>query len=199
MAKKKGAALDNADSFSAAARRLLDEGKPNSALGMLRLAVNEVLLATYWQHGILPRSQNRTVYLLRRNCAKLGSDALYKAFIRIYGVDVPAPVLKAKLPEARDELYSICAASWGESSRDFLEKAVDGELEWGYESSIVYVYEFCVHILQRRRIEEGYYDTAEFTNEYPHLAPYLGFDTLTADAVRTLLKLYENARGEVAG
>lgn len=71
-AKNQKDAIQKADAYLKTVQKLLDGGKYKSALAMLRLAVNELLLAFYWHHGILPRSQNRTVYLLKKQSPLLG-------------------------------------------------------------------------------------------------------------------------------
>lgn len=52
----------------------------------------------------------------------------------------------------------------------FLQNAVDYNLEWGYDKSILYVYKWCVHLLQTGKLEEtDVYDHEQFKADYPKL------------------------------
>ena len=194
---KQGQAEGSADERFEIAVKLTKQGNYNSALGQLRLAVNELLLAYYWHYSILPRSQNRTVYLLKKQSDKIGSDALYRTFTDIFGVSGTKNQMKANLLLAKADILNIVRSSWGDTAPEFLERACDGQLEWGYETSIVYVYKWCVHILQSTSMEEGLYDKPEFAIDHTALHTFLGFNELTEEKIYSMLNHYENVRSEL--
>ncbi len=194
-ALKEGEALKNADDNYRLYQTLLAGGKRASALAALRLAVNELLLATYWRYKILPRSQNRTLYLLRRNCQNIiGSMALYQAFREIYGAAASVQKNRALLNAAKPALFEVYANAWGDTAPEFLEKACDGRLEWGHADSIVYVHKYCVHVLQAAKMKEGYYDTPEYAAKGEALSRFMGFEGLSDDKLADLAEKYEAAR-----
>ncbi len=194
-ALKESESLEKTDANYALFQKLLSGGKPNSALAALQLAVNELLLATYWHYGILPRSQNRTLYLLHKNCReKIGDMALYEAFRDIYGASAPVQKNRAMLNAAKPALFEVYSGAWGESAPEFLEKACDGRLEWGHADSIVYVHKYCVHALQAQKIAEGFYDSAAFAEKGAALRGFLGFDGLTKEKLEALAEKYVKAR-----
>jgi len=77
---KANEALLHAGNKLAQAKKLIKEGNFKTALSHLRLGLNDMLLGTYWANGILPRSQSRTIHLLKKNSAILGHNKLYHAF-----------------------------------------------------------------------------------------------------------------------
>ncbi|MFB9273842.1 hypothetical protein [Cohnella cellulosilytica] len=187
---KKREAKQRADERYGIASRLLEENKSGSALAALRLAVNELMLAYYWQHDILPRSQNRTVYLLQRHSRKLGSDELFRLFTEVYGLTGSKAKMKEELLAAKNDLFSIASAAWGRNTPDFLEKACDGQLEWGYESSILYVHKWCVHTIHFAELSQAIYDLPDFARQHPDLSRFLGFDRVDAKQVSAWMEDY---------
>lgn len=199
VALREREALERADANYGLYQGLLEDGRPNSALAALRLAVNELLLGAYWHYNILPRSQNRTLYLLRKNCRdKIGSMALYEAFRDIYGVGASVPKKREMLADAKPELFAIYAGAWGESAPEFLEKACDGKLEWGHADSIVYVHKYCVHVLLAKKMAEGFYDSAEFAEKGVAIRRFLGFDGLSRGALEAMAEKYLGVRSTLA-
>lgn len=91
---------------------MLSGGLPNTAFAHLRLASNDLLLAHYWHYHILPRSQNRTVYLLKQNAQRFGFVDFYHTFIPIFGLNQPLPAMKQGLFQARSEIYQVANAGW---------------------------------------------------------------------------------------
>ena len=187
---KKREAKQRADERYGIAIRLLEEGSPASAHASLRLAVNELMLAYYWQHDILPRSQNRTVYLLKRHSRKLGSFDLYRLFTEVYGLTGNKAQMKEELFAAKNDLFSIASAAWGRNAPEFLEKACDGQLEWGYESSILYVHKWCVHTIHFTELTQAIYDRPEFARQRPELTRFLGFDRTDEEQVSAWMEDY---------
>lgn len=196
---KQEKAANNADEKYELAVRLLQEGNHKSALGSLRLAVNELLLAYYWHNGILPRSQNRTVYLLKKQSPQLGGDALYKAFTTIFGVLDSKARMKQDLLKAKSDVFEITRSAWGDNTPEFLEKACDGQLEWGYESSILYVYKWCIHSIHSKEMAGGVYDRTEFARDRPALHRFLGFEYTSPEQVSNWLIDYKNVRNKLTG
>ena len=191
---KKDEALARAGRHYSDAQKLLEDGRPQSARGALCVAVNALLIAYYWQHGILLRSQNRTVYLLKRQAKLIDGGELCAAFTAIYGVDKSPPRLKAEFLEAKEDLMEAFRGIWGESGAEFLENACDGNLEWGYESSIIYVYKYCFYSRIYNQVLDGTYDDAAFRAEHPALCRFLCADETDEQYAARLIALYEGAR-----
>ncbi|OXS54732.1 hypothetical protein B1A99_25745 [Cohnella sp. CIP 111063] len=194
---KQEEALARADERYDIAESLLEQGRGNSALAALRLAVNELMLAFYWQHGILPRSQNRTVYLLKRHTPKLGSPDLYVLFTKVFGVTDHPARMKLELLAAKNDVFDVTKAAWGRNVPEFLEKACDGQLKWGHGSSILYVYKWCLHTIHFSELAQGLYDRPEFAERHPDLAVFLGFDRTDAAQVSTWAEDYSRLRSEL--
>ena len=191
---KESESLGHADGRYEQAKSLFEKGNFNTALSHLRIAINALLLAYYWHYSILPRSQNRTVYFLKKNSAKIGHDVLYNAFVDIFCLNKTLGEMQNALASAKPEIFSVSKA-WGESAPDFLEKAVDINLEWGYPKSITYVYKWCMHILQCSDLcTEDYCDTTEYKNKYPNLYEFLDFSTINMSDLEKMLAQYQDAR-----
>ena len=187
-------ALEKADLRYEKAINFRDSGSVNTSLANLRMAVNELLLAYYWHYGILPRSQNRTVYLLKKNSKIIGNDILYNAFVDIFCLKKQLNEMKIKLGAAKEEIRKV-SKTWGDGAFEFLEKAVDIDLEWGYRQSITYVYKWCMHLLHIGDIKTGdYCDSKDFINEFPNLNVFLDFDGLTKSKLRHMMEQYLRAR-----
>ncbi|WP_139995135.1 nucleotidyltransferase domain-containing protein [Paenibacillus paridis] len=197
-AKKREQALESVDQRYALAESMLSGGFPNTALAHLRLASNDLLLAYYWHYLILPRSQNRTVYLLKQNAERFGFVDFYHTFIHIFGLNQPLPAMKQDLFQAQNEIYQVANTGWGSNAVLFLQNAVDHNLEWGYDKSILYVYKWCVHLLQTGKLEErDVYDHEQFKADYPKLFPFLDFDKWTSEEIRGLFDRFYEARSKL--
>jgi hypothetical protein len=191
-------ALRHADVRLGRAKELLKLGRARTAAAHLRIGLNDLVLATYWQHRMLPRSQNRTEYFLKKNIAVFGHDHLYKAFIRTFCLDQPLTRMKEYLFQSRGEIHSLAETLWGSNSSEFFQKAVDGNLEWGYEKSILYVYKYCVHRMQCSDLMEGdVYDRDSYQEQYSHLYRFLDMEELGRQEVEDMVSLFEKAKLEV--
>ncbi|WP_141504848.1 nucleotidyltransferase domain-containing protein [Paenibacillus luteus] len=198
-AKKREQALQSVDQRYALAESLLSGGFPNTALAHLRLASNDLLLAYYWHNHILPRSQNRTVYLLKQNAERFGFVDFYNTFLQIFGLNQPLPAMKQSLFQSQSEIYQLANAGWGSNSVLFLQNAVDQNLEWGYDKSILYVYKWCVHLLKSGKLEDkNVYDHKQFEADYPKLYQFLDFDKMTSEEIRGLFDRFHDARSKLA-
>ena len=191
---KRNEAQNRANKHFADAEMLLAYGKPRSALGALSVAVNALLIAYYWQHGILLRSQNRTVYLLKKQAHLINGNALCKAFTDIYGVDIPTAKMKARFINAKTDLLAFFRTIWGESGAEFLENACDGKLEWGYESSIVYVYKYCFYSRLYEQVLAGAFDDKAYQAKHLNLCCFLGTDETDTARMAELIALYNEAQ-----
>ncbi|MCS7464418.1 nucleotidyltransferase domain-containing protein [Paenibacillus doosanensis] len=200
-ALKQEEALQQADLRLGDARELAEAGEVGGAAGHLRIGLNFLLLASYWHYRILPRSQNRTIYFLKKNSEAPGRTQLrplYDLFVEAFGLNRPHKELKERLLQAQSAIFAIAEASWGSNTPVFLEHAVDGNLEWGHDRSIVYVYKYCVHRMQLSGGRRNPYDTAEFAESYPQLHRFLDFGDITADEVHRWIKQYAEIRSRLA-
>ncbi|WP_284646608.1 hypothetical protein [Paenibacillus silviterrae] len=190
-------ALRQADTRLDRAKELLGEGRFRTAAAHLRIGLNDLILAAYWQHGMLPRSQNRTEYFLKKNIRVFGHDQLYKAFIRAFCLDQPLAQMKERLLQAKREIHSLAETLWGSNSPQFFQQAVDGNLEWGYDKSILYVYKYCVHRMQCSSLQEAeVYDRESYNEQYGRLYRFLDLEELGPRDVKEMVRLYEAARGK---
>lgn len=186
--------LTAADNRFSIAKEAVSAGYFRTGLGHMRLAVNDLLLAYYWHHHIFPRSQNRTVHFLNKNCKVIGHDKLYQAFKLLYCLNEPLARMKASLLRAQDELYDLTEKMWGTGAPDFLHKAVDSQLAWGYPKSSIFVYKWCVHLLQCGEQVIDIYDQDSYRKESPHLYQFLDMEGMTAEKVGHMIVSYEEAR-----
>ena len=146
-------------------KSFMKKGYYKTSLAHIRIGINELLLAYYWHYNILPRSQNRTVYLLKKNSKIIGHEKLYEAFVTIFCLDKTSTYMKERLLKAKNDIKKV-SEIWGSNAPEFLEKACDGNLEWGYPKSIIYVYKWCMHILQCNDLtQEDIYDKQNFQSE----------------------------------
>ncbi|GLX68462.1 nucleotidyltransferase domain-containing protein [Paenibacillus glycanilyticus] len=188
---KRDNSLTAADQRYKQAMELLDSENDITALAHLRLGMNDLLLAYYWHYNILPRSQNRTIYLLKQNAKKFGFESFYKAFIQLFCLKNPLPEMKKRLFQAQPAIYHLAQSGWGSNSVPFLQNAVDQNLEWGYETSILYVYKWCVHLLQSSDNENQEIMNREFfCLSNPELYRFLDYDKVTKDNIRDMAALY---------
>ncbi len=93
--------LEGFDRELAVAQADLAANKPLTALAQLRSAFNHLILAFYWRHEVLPRSQNRTEAMLRMHCRRLGETDFYELFLRVYGLELPARQARELLASCR--------------------------------------------------------------------------------------------------
>ncbi|WP_028548853.1 hypothetical protein [Paenibacillus sp. UNC451MF] len=193
---KEEEALKQADTKLLKAKEHIAIGNYKTAAAHLRIGLNFLLLAYYWHHHIFPRSQNRTVYFLRKNSRIIGHTKLYDAFIRAFCLDQPGNRLKEGLWSAQPDIFKLSGASWGSNSSVFLKNAVDGNLEWGHNQSIVYVYKYCVHRMHGHDSHpEDLYDQPEFAEQFPELHHFLDMDTMTLEDVKDWISMFEESRG----
>lgn len=186
--------LNNVDKRIGIARELLDKGYYKTSLGHIRISMNELLLAFYWHHNILPRSQNRTEYFLRKNSKVIGQDILYKIFMKVFCLDKSHKYMKKSLQKAKSDIDKV-AEFWGSNAKEFLEKACDGSLEWGYPKSITYVYKYCMHKLQcKELIPENVYDNESYKSEFENLYEFLDLNAINQETVISILNEFEDVR-----
>lgn len=192
---KSAEALRQADARLERAKELLGQGRFRTAAAHLRIGLNDLVLATYWRHRMLPRSQNRTEYFLKKHIGVFGQDHLYKAFIRIFCLDRPLAEMKERLFLAREEIHLLAETLWGSQSPQFLQQAVDGNLEWGYEKSILYVYKYCVHRMQCQGLQEDdVYDRESYREGFGRLYRFLDLEEMGQQEVQDMVRLFEKAR-----
>ncbi|KRF10056.1 hypothetical protein ASG89_00460 [Paenibacillus sp. Soil766] len=196
---KVGEELRRANERLNKAKELVQSGHFRTALAHLRIGLNHLILATYWQHRQLPRSQNRTEYFLRKYIGLFGHDHLYQAFIRTYGLDQPISHMKLLFNEAKRDIHSLADFHWGSNTSQFLQEAVDGNLAWGYEKSILYVNKFCVHVMQclGPDAEENVYDREANAQRYGRLYRFLNMDQVDQEQVQEMVRLFEKAKEKV--
>ncbi|MFC0212966.1 hypothetical protein ACFFK0_10960 [Paenibacillus chartarius] len=196
---KVGESLRRADDRLAKAKTLLQRRHVRTSLAQLRIGLNDLILATYWQHGMLPRSQNRTEYFLRKHISLFGHEHLYKAFIRTFCLDQPLSRMKLLFRAAKPDIYSVADSTWGGSTSQFLQEAVDGNLEWGHEKSILYVNKYCIHVMQclAQAAEENVYDQEAYVQRYGELYRFLDMDQVDHEQVEEMVRMFEKAREQV--
>ncbi|WP_144027860.1 nucleotidyltransferase domain-containing protein [Paenibacillus sp. 32352] len=195
---KEKEALKQADAKLDKAREQVARGNYRTAAAHLRVGLNFLLLAVYWHHHILPRSQNRTIYFLHKNSQVIGNTKLYDAFIQVFGLENPRKTHKDALQNAQRDIFQLSDTSWGSNTSAFLKNAVDGNLEWGHHQSIVYVYKYCVHRMHgHESYPEDFYDRPDFARQFPELYHFLDMDTMTLDDVKQWILMFEEARGDL--
>jgi hypothetical protein len=193
VAAKRDKELVAFDREFAVARADLDEGKPLTALAQLRFAFNELILAFYWLHGILPRSQNRTDSRLRTHCRRLNRMDFYELFVDVYDLHMPAGRARRLLAECRGEVDDI-VSGFGPKAPDFFRYAVDGEFRWGETKGILAVHRLYVPwALRRFKQQEGIFDDAGWRAGHAALAEFVGLDrpdpALTGDLIERTHKI----------
>ncbi|WP_337103638.1 hypothetical protein [Paenibacillus sp. YIM B09110] len=195
---KREAALTQSDAQLAAARTRMAEGAPCTAIAHLRMGLNDLLLAYYWHHGILPRSQNRTIRLLKHNSSLIGHTYLYDAFIAIYGLDEPLSRMKKEYFGAQNDIMTLTNQSWGTDAAEFLRQAVDSKLEWGQTRSMLYVYKLCVHWMYAGQPDASdIYDQPSFREQNGGLYQFLNMDDLTTEKAWKLVSSFQAARERI--
>jgi hypothetical protein len=189
---KKRGELDRAALWLARAEKALGRGRFKTAVALARVAMNSLLLAFYWHHAIQPRSQSRTVYMLKRACRQIGDMRLHDAFCDLYDLDIGVEAARAQLAAAKPDIHKIVLA-WGSNAPAFFEKAVDGKLKWGYHKSIVTVHRYCLHLIQCREEDSHVYDDEDWQESHGPLMTFLGLDGIDAqkaqDAVGKISRL----------
>jgi hypothetical protein len=160
----------------AVAQADLEGGKPLTALAQLRFAFNELILAFYWQHCILPRSQNRTGSRLRIHCRRLGRMDFYDLFIDVYDLHMSAPRARQLLAACRREVDDI-VSGFGPQAADFFRDAVDGEFRWGETKGILTVHRLYIPwALRRFKQQEGAFDDPAWRTAHAALTEFVGLD-----------------------
>ena len=191
---KEEEALNHVDKRISISKELLEGAKYKTALAHMRIGMNDLLLAYYWHYNILPRSQNRTVYLLKQNSKIIGHYELYNAFVDVFCLSKSTSVLKNRLLMAKRDIANISEV-FGSNTKMFLENAVDGNLEWGYPKSIIYVYKFFTHLLQCYEINNvAVYDTDEFKMTCGYLHDFFDFNDVEYKTVCEMLKKMQRVR-----
>jgi predicted nucleotidyltransferase len=180
---KKRGELDRTALWLGRAEKALAKGHFKTTIALARVAMNNLLLAFYWHHTIQPRSQSRTVYMLKRTCRQIGDMRLYDAFCDLYDLDIGVETARAQLAAAKPDIHRLVLA-WGSNAPEFFEKAVDGKLEWGYHKSIVTVHRFCLHLIQCREEDSHVYDDGDWQRSHGPLTTFLGLDEIDAQRAR---------------
>lgn len=185
--KKESSVLD-AKLWCKQAKKAFSGGCYKSCVALLRLALNDLLLAFYWHNNVLPRSQTRTVYILKKLCKKINDPKFYNSFCRIYGLNLSLKQAKKRIKAAKKDIQEISRA-WGKNTAQFLEKAVDGKLEWGHYKSVLSVYRFCTHYIQLAEKKEKYiYDDLLWSKQHKDLEVFLGLEKIDKKTAQMFLK-----------
>lgn len=176
------------------AKKLMMDGNYKTALAHLRIGLNDMLLGTYWANGILPRSQNRTIHLLKKNGAILGHNKLYYAFLQIYCLSNHTEAeMKNRVFKAREDILKLAAEGWGTNASEFLRKAVDSNFEWGHPRSVVYVYKWCVHLLLGNNLQNDAIYEDFNSAAYHELNVFLDMYDIDLEQVNVMIQVYEEA------
>ncbi len=191
-------ALDAFDRESAVAQADLDARRPLTALAQLRSAFNHLILAFYWRHNILPRSQNRTATLLRMHCRRLGALDFYGLYCDVYGFDLTSVQARCLLAACRAEVSDI-VSGFGPAAADFFHHVVDGEFRWGQTKGILAVYRLYVPLCLRRfQGQEGVFDDPAWREAHGELCRFAGLDRPDAAATADLLARAQAFRARLA-
>ena len=112
-------------------------------------------------------------------------------FVDVFGLGQPVEIMKKRLQATENELYYLAEQHWDESGAAFLQQAVESRLEWGYPQSAIYVYKWCVHILDAGKMKEiDLYDQPEYRQNNKNLFEFLNFhDVELADVNRRVIAL----------
>ncbi len=194
LAAKLEIELGRFDDLFARGRQDLQTGYPLSALAGLRDAFNSLILAFYWKHGILPRSQTRTDALLRAHCRRLGQPGFYVLFRQVYALRESARSARDLLAACRDDL-ELAVDVWGPGARDFFRFAVDGGFAWGIHDSVLTVHRLCVPICVRAVPgRERAFDDPAWRRRHGALCAFLALEEQEAESVPALFARVAEAR-----
>jgi hypothetical protein len=187
-------ALAQFDSIFESGRRDLLAGYPLTALASLREAFNSLILACYWQHGMLPRSQTRTDALLRAHCRRLGKTDFYRLFQRVYALGESATCARSLIEACRGDMEHA-ADAWGPGTREFFRYAVDGNFDWGIHRSVLTVHRLCVPMTVRMvKGQERIFDDPAWREEHRALCAFLALTSAETESVQSLFGLVGEAR-----
>jgi hypothetical protein len=185
---KRDCELARFDELFEQGRQELRDGFAVSALASLRLAFNSLILAYYWQHGILPRSQNRTEVLLRAHCKRLGHPAFYQLFRDVFGLEESTKRARTLIEACRADIESAVAI-WGAEAPAFFRHAVDGNFEWGIARSILTVYRLYVpSCVRSAQGQEHVFDDDSWCDQHAALRTFLGFSGWQSGGVASLFE-----------
>jgi hypothetical protein len=194
VAAHRNAELAQFDEWFARGQVELQSGFPVSALVSLRIAFNSLILAYYWHHGILPRSQNRTDALLRAHCRRLGHPDFYHLFRDVYALRVSARRARMLIEPCRADIDAAVAV-WGVEAPAFFRYAVDGNFEWGIAGSILTVHRLCVPLYVRTvQGQEHIFDDASWSGHHAALCTFLGLSGWQPSGVTALFERTAVAR-----
>jgi hypothetical protein len=192
-------ALEAFDREAAVVQADLDAGRPLTALAQLRSAFNQLILAFYWRHNILPRSQNRTAALLRAHCRRLDAPDFYALYCDVYGFDLTAAQARRLLAACRAEVSAI-VSGFGGAAADFFYHAVDGEFRWRQTNGILAVYRLYVPLCLRRfQGQVGVFDDPAWRAERRDLCRFVGLDRPAAAATAERLARAQAVRTQLGG
>jgi hypothetical protein len=187
VSAKVARSLEGFDREFATAQADLAASKPLTALAQLRAAFNHLILAFYWRHEILPRSQNRTEAMLRMHCRRLGKMDFYALFHEVYDLDLTAAQARGLLASCRAEVNDI-VSGFGSAAADFFYYAVDGEFRWGQTKGILTVYRLYVPwCLRRFNEQDGVFDDGAWREAHRDLCRFVGLDRPDAAHTAELL------------
>lgn len=162
------------DKTLTAARDDLAARRPFAAIARARQAINHVLLALYWSHGVLPRSQNRCELLLRETCERFGRSDVHATFVDVYDLEpFDEDEARSWLRDARPDIDRI-ALAWGVGAPAFFRHACDGELAWGVGRSILAVHRLCLPQCLRAAGHAASLDDPAWRGEHASLVRLLG-------------------------
>lgn len=121
----------------------------------------------------------------------------------VYGAVPRTGYIHARVPHsdiqsAQRDIFQLSDVSWGSNTSTFLKNAVDGNLEWGHNQSIVCVNKYCVHRMHGQESHpEDLYDQQAFAEQFPELYHFLDMDTMTLEDVGQWIARFEEARQEL--
>jgi predicted nucleotidyltransferase len=191
-------ALEAFDREATVAQADLDAGRPLTALAQLRAAFNQLILAFYWRHNILPRSQNRTASLLRAHCRRLDALDFYALYCDVYGFELTAAQARRLLAACRTKVSAI-VSGFGPAAADFFYHAVDGEFRWRQTRGILAVYRLYVPLCLRRfQGQTGAFDDPAWRAGHGDLCRFVGLDRPDAAATAELLARAQAFRARLA-
>ena len=170
------------------ARAMLAAGRPRAALSRARYATNDAILAMYWLHGELPRSQNRTDSRLRWLCHKYNCMPFYDLYREVFGLSNTRHATRVAWPRVRDEVLEITRL-WGDSARDFFVHAVDSHFAWRQNAGILTVYRLYIPMIGGG--EQGIaqkLDDSEWAAKNRDLLAFLGLSEVTSQSVSAVIE-----------
>ena len=175
------------------ARQLLTEGRPRMALCRVRYAANDAILAVHWQHGELPRSQNRTDSRLRWLCHKHDCMPFYSLYREIFALSETSSAVRVAWPRVRDQVLELTRL-WGDSARDFFNYAVDSHFAWRQNAGILTVYRLYVPIAGApERGIAAQLDDPTWAAQNPDLLDFLGLSRPTPEHITDLINRLEKS------